>query len=169
MLCCETFPHERHDMAEDDVDFAVAAYHDEGRWQVVELDPRLGEDVDDLRDALGRFPSDVGVLGLVSMNDDFFVIVRRSGTQLRVMLSDVTAVDDWPLADGVADLLDLAAGAGSAEDAEPVGDLEILSDLGVTASDLVALCDDDDLYPDDIVFDLAERLGFGGELEAVLG
>ena len=156
-------------MAEDDVDFAVAAYHDEGRWQVVELDPRLGEDVDDLRDALGRFPSDVGVLGLVSMNDDFFVIVRRSGTQLRVMLSDVTAVDDWPLADGVADLLDLAAGAGAAEDAEPVGDLEILSDLGVTASDLVALCDDDDLYPDDIVFDLAERLGFGGELEAVLG
>jgi putative tRNA adenosine deaminase-associated protein len=156
-------------MAEDDVDFAVAAYHDEGRWQVVELDPRLGEDVDDLRDALGRFPSDVGVLGLVSMNDDFFVILRRSGTQLRVMLSDVTAVDDWPLADGVADLLDLAAGAGSAEDAEPVGDLEILSDLGVTASDLVALCDDDDLYPDDIVFDLAERFGFGGELEAVLG
>jgi putative tRNA adenosine deaminase-associated protein len=156
-------------MSEDDVDFAVAAYHDEGRWQVVELAPRVGEDIDDLLDALGRFPSDVGVLGLVSMNDDFFVIVRRSGTNLRVMLSDVTAIDDWPLAGGVADLLDLAPTADDAIVAQAVGDLEILSDLGMTASDLGALCDDDDLYPDDILFDVAERLGFGGELEAVLG
>ena len=155
-------------MAEDDVDFAVAAYHDEGQWQVVELNPRLGEDVDDLSDALGRFPSDVGVLGLVSMNDDFFVIVRRSGTRVRAMLSDVTAIDDWPLAGGVADLLDLPP---LVDDDAPhaVGDLEILSDLGMTAFDLGTLCDDDDLYPDDILLDVAGRLGFGGELEAVLG
>lgn len=155
-------------MAEDDVDFAVAAYHDEGRWWVVELNPRLGEDVGDLSEALGRFPSDVGVLGLVSMNDDFFVIVRRSGTQVRVMLSDVTAIDDWPLAGGVADLIDLTVDSGDG-DAQAVGDMEILSDLGMTAFDLGELCDDDDLYPDDVLFDVAERLGFAGELEAVLG
>ena len=155
-------------MAEDDVDFAVAAYHDEGRWWVVELNPRLGEDVGDLSEALGRFPSDVGVLGLVSMNDDFFVIVRRSGTQVRVMLSDVTAIDDWPLAGGVADLIDLTVDGGDG-DAQAVGDMEILSDLGMTAFDLGELCDDDDLYPDDVLFDVAERLGFAGELEAVLG
>jgi len=154
-------------MAEDDVDFAVAAYHDEGQWRVVELNPRLGEDVDDLSEALGRFPSDVGVLGLVSMNDDFFVIVRRSGTQVRAMLSDVTAVDDWPLAGGVADLLDLATSVD--DDPQAVGDLEILSDLGMTAFDLGVLCQDDDLYPDDILLDVAQRLGFGVELEAVLG
>jgi putative tRNA adenosine deaminase-associated protein len=155
-------------MAEDDVDFAVAAYHDEGQWQVVVLHPRLGEDVDDLSEALGRFPSDVGVLGLVSMNDDFFVIVRRLGTQVRVMLSDVTTIDDWPLAGGVADLLDLPALADE-ETPHAVGDLEILSDLGMTAFDLGRLCDDDDLYPDDILLDVAGRLGFGGQLEAVLG
>ena len=155
-------------MAEDDVDFAVAAYHDEGRWWVVELNPRLGEDVGDLSEALGRFPSDVGVLGLVSMNDDFFVIVRRSGTQVRVMLSDVTAIDDWPLAGGVADLIDLTVDSGDG-DAQAVGDMEILSDLGMTAFDLGELCDDADLYPDDVLFDVAERLGFAGELEAVLG
>ncbi len=39
-------------MAEDDVDFAVAAYRDEGEWQVVELNPRLGEDVEQLSHAL---------------------------------------------------------------------------------------------------------------------
>lgn len=154
-------------MAEDDVDFAVAAYHDEGRWRVVELNPRIGEDVDDLSEALARFPSDVGVLGLVSVNDDFFVIVRRSGTQVRVMLSDVTAIDDWPLAGGVADMLDLAE--PQSDDPQAVGDLEILSDLGMTAFDLGVLCDDDDLYPDDVLLDVAQRLGFGVELEAVLG
>lgn len=154
-------------MSEDDVDFAVAVYHDEGMWRVVELNPHIGESVEDLSEALARFPSDVGVLGLVSMNDDFFVIVRRSGTQVRVMLSDVTAVDDWPLAGAVADMIDLPASTG--DRAQAVGDLEILSDLGMTAFDLGVLCDDDDLYPDDVLLDVAERLGFGVELEAVLG
>jgi putative tRNA adenosine deaminase-associated protein len=153
-------------VAEDDVDFAVAAYRDDGQWQVVELDPRLGEDVDELSQALGRFPSDVGVLGLVSTNDDFFVILRRSGTEVRAMLSDVTAVDDWPLAVGVADLLDLP----DADDDEPRpgGDLEILSDLGVPGADLGVLCDDDELYPEDVLRDVADRVGFGAELEAVI-
>ena len=116
---------------EDDVDFAVAAYHDGGKWVVVELIPFLGEHIDELTEALGRFPSDLGVLGLVSMNDDFFVIVRRTGTQVRAMLSDITAVDDWPLAAGVAELLDLPEPEDSGP--EPAGDLEILSDLGMSA------------------------------------
>ena len=155
-------------MAEDDVDFAVAAYRDEGEWQVVELSPSLGEDVEELSHALTRFPSEVGVLGLVSMNDDFFVILRRSGTQVRAMLSDVTAVTDWPLAGGVADLLDLP---NPDEDDEPqaAGDLELLSDLGMPAMDLGVLCDDDDLYPEDILRDVADRLGFGDAFEAVIG
>nr|MCW2728181.1 hypothetical protein [Aeromicrobium sp.] len=154
-------------MAQDDVDFAVAVYHDDGLWRVVELNPHIGEDVGELSEALARFPSDVGVLGMVSMNDDFFVIVRRSGTQVRVMLSDVTAADECPLAGGVADMLDLPSAI--ADDAQAVGDMEILSDLGVTAFDLGVLCDDDDLYPDDVLLDVADRLGFGVQLEAVLG
>jgi putative tRNA adenosine deaminase-associated protein len=155
-------------MAEDDVDFAVAAYRDDGEWQVVELKPSLGEDVEELSLALARFPSDVGVLGLVSMNDDFFVILRRSGTQVRAMLSDITAVTDWPLAVGVADLLDLP---NPDDDDEPqaAGDLELLSDLGMPAMDLGVLCDDDDLYPEDILRDVADRLGFGDAFEAVIG
>ena len=155
-------------MAEDDVDFAVAAYRDEGEWQVVELNPKIGEDVEDLSEALTRFPSDVGVLGLVSMNDDFFVILRRTGEQVRALLSDFTAVTDWPLAVGVADLLDLP----DPEDPDeplPVGDLEIISDLGMTALELSVLCDDDDLFPEDILRDVADRLGFGDELDAIIG
>ncbi len=155
-------------MAEDDVDFAVAAYRDEGEWQVVELNPRIGEDVDELSEALTRFPSDVGVLGLVSMNDDFFVILRRSGEQVRALLSDVTAVTDWPLAGGVADLLDLAD-PDDPDDPQPAGDLDIVSDLGMSASELSVLCGDDDLFPEDILRDVADRLGFGDELDTIIG
>lgn len=155
-------------MAEDDVDFAVAAYRDEGEWQVVELNPKIGEDVDELSEALTRFPSDVGVLGLVSMNDDFFVILRRTGEQVRALLSDVTAVTDWPLAGGVADMLDLPD-SEDPDDPQPAGDLEIISDLGMPALELSVLCDDDDLFPEDILRDVAERLGFGDKLDAIIG
>ena len=134
-------------MSEDDVDFAVAAYRDDGEWQVVELNPMIGEDVEDLSDALTRFPSDVGVLGLVSVDDDFFVILRRSGEQVRALLSDVTAVTDWPLAGGVADLLDLPD-PENPDESRPAGDLEIVSDLGMTAVELTKLCDDYDLFPE---------------------
>lgn len=152
---------------DDGVDFAVAAYHDGGKWVVVELSPFLGEHIDELTDALGRFPSDVGVLGIVAMNDDFFVIVRRIGTQIRMMLSDITAVDDWPLAAAVAELLDLPDPEENAPQA--AGDLDILSDLGMSSYDLGTMCDDDDLFPEDILLDVAERLGFGAQLEFIIG
>lgn len=155
-------------MAEDDVDFAVAAYRDEGEWQVVELHPGIGEDIEDLSEALTRFPSEVGVLGLVSMNDDFFVILRRSGEQVRALLSDVTAVTDWPLAGGVADMLDLPD-PEDPDEPQPVGDLEIISDLGMPGLELSVLCDDDDLFPEDILRDVADRLGFGDKLDAIIG
>ena len=154
-------------MAEDDVDFAVAAYRDDGEWQLVELHPSVAEDLDNLTDALGRFPSDVGVLGMVSMNDDFFVLVRKLGTHVRMLLSDVTAASEWPLASGVADLDD--GPDADDDDPQPAGDLDIVSDLGMAALELGVLCDDDDLYPDEILGDVAARLGFGDAFERIVG
>ena len=155
-------------MAEDDVDFAVAAYRDDGEWQLVELSPSVAEDIDHLTDALGRFPSDVGVLGMVSMNDDFFVLVRKVGTQVRALLSDVTAANDSPLAGAVADLVDVPD-PDDGDDPQPAGDLDIVSDLGMAALELGVLCDDDDLYPDEILGDVATRLGFGDAFERIVG
>lgn len=154
-------------MAEDDVDFVVAAYREEGSWSVVELPPRLGEDFDAFHTALGRFPSDVGVLGLASVNDDFFVILRRSGSHSRAVLSDGTAIFDWPLAAGVADLIDAAD--PEEDDSEPVGDLNIVSDLGLASVELALLCEDEELFPDEALLDVATRLGFGDQFEAILG
>lgn len=155
-------------MAEDDVDFVVAAYRDDGDWSVMELPPRLGEDFAGLGEELRRFPSEVGVLGLVSIKDDFFVVVRCSGPQLRVLLSDNTAALDYPLAADVAEALD-APDPDDDDDVEPVGDLEILADLGLSSVELSLLCDDDDLYPDDVLLDIAQRLGFREQLETIVG
>ena len=75
---------------------------------------------------------------------------------------------DWPLAVGVADLLDLPD-PEDPDDPQPVGDLEIISDLGMPALELSVLCDDDELFPEDILRDVADRLGFGEKLDAIIG
>ncbi len=155
-------------MTEDDVDFVVAAYRDDGDWSVMELSPGLGEDFAGLSEALRRFPSEVGTLAFVSVKDDFFAIVRRSGQQVRVLLSDNTATLDYPLAADIAEALD-APDPDDDDPVEPIGDLEILADLGVASVELSLLCEDDDLYPDDVLLDIAERLGFRDQLETIVG
>ncbi|WP_278260054.1 hypothetical protein [Nocardioides convexus] len=42
-----------------------------------------------------RFPGDGGAVGLVAVEEDFFVVVRVAGQQTRVMLSDITAASEW--------------------------------------------------------------------------
>lgn len=153
-------------MAEDDVDFVVAAYRDEGEWTAIELAPRLGEDLDALLEAMTRFPSEVGVVALTSINDDFFVVVRRSGTHIRALLSDATMIRDWPLA---SDVSDLVRRTDLGDDPIPMGDLELLEDLGVSPHVLEDLCTDDEMYPDDALLEIAGIIGFGDELAEIVG
>lgn len=154
-------------MATDDIDFAVAAVCEEGLWQVVQLNAAVADDIDDFLDALGQFRSDVGVLGFVSVNDGFFVIARAMGDDVRLLLSDVTAVTDWPLASGVADVLDVPD-PDDDDDPQPAGDMDIVSDLGMPAMELAVLCDDPDLFPDQVIGDIATRLGFGQDFRAII-
>jgi putative tRNA adenosine deaminase-associated protein len=77
----------------DGVDFALAAYREEGVWQVQELAHDVLTDVDALSHALRRFPGDGGAVGMIAIDEDFFVIVRVAGSDARVLLSDITAAD----------------------------------------------------------------------------
>jgi putative tRNA adenosine deaminase-associated protein len=55
------------------------------------------------------------------------------------------------------------------EDAlQPAGDMQILSDLGFSAMDLAVLCDEEELYPDEMLEDMAGRVGFGTEFQSAL-
>ncbi|MFD1824502.1 tRNA adenosine deaminase-associated protein [Mumia zhuanghuii] len=154
-------------MAEDQVDVAVVAYREEGVWQATRLTAEASEEVDDLVRALRPFPSECGVIGMVAVDEDFFVLARVTGPRTQLMLSDVTAVDEWPLASSVADALDLPD-PDDDDEPQPAGDMEILSDLGVTAIDLAVMLDDPDAYPDEVLGDIAERLGFGDVYEALV-
>src|SRR5262245_63549116 len=149
------------------VDFAVVAYRDDGEWQVESMPARVGTDIEALVDTLRPLPSDTGSIGFVSVDEDFFVIARVLGRDVRVLLSDVTAATEWPLASGVVDLLELPE-PDDEEERQPAGDLGILSDLGVSAMDLGVLCDDPEVYPDEALSDIARRLGIGPQFEAVV-
>lgn len=150
------------------VDFALAVYRDEGVWTVEELADDVIEDVETLSHALRRFPGDGGAVGLVAVDEDFFVIVRVSGPTTRVLLSDITAADEWELAGSVIDFL----GLPPPEDEDPqvpAGDLDLLGDLGMHAMDMGVLLDDVDLYPDEMLSDIARRLGFGELFDDAVG
>jgi putative tRNA adenosine deaminase-associated protein len=146
--------------APDAVDFALAAYREEGVWQVAELTHDHVDDVETLASALRRFPGDHGAVGMVAIDEDFFVVVRVAGQHTRVLLSDVTAASEWELAASALEFLNLPMPEDE-DEPEAAGDLDLLGDLGLHAMDLAVLLDDEELYPDEMLSDVARRLGFG--------
>jgi putative tRNA adenosine deaminase-associated protein len=120
----------------DNVDFAVAAYREEGRWVVVQLPART------------------------------VVTAVRDG--VRLMISDAIALLDWSLAREAAELIGLEWDEEDLEEFEAAGDVSLCVDFGLDAGELIMICQDDDMYPDDQVRAIAKRLGFSEELTAAL-
>ena len=156
---------------EDDLDFAVAAWREEGRWQVSSLQPRVLESLDRLTEALQHLPGEGGTLGLISVAEEFFLVVRVQGETRRVFLSDLACAYEWDLAEAAAEAIgiDLADEEDEVDELEPVGDFAIVADFGMPAEELEVLCEDPDLYPEDQISAIAARLGFADALDAELG
>ncbi len=152
----------------DGVDFALAAYREEGVWQVEDLAHDVLTDVDALSHALRRFPGDGGAVGMIAIDEDFFLIVRVAGSDARVLLSDITAAGEWELAASAVAFLGLPH-PEEEDDQVPAGDLDLLGDLGMHAMDLAVLVDDFDLYPDEMLSEVARRLGFGPLFDEAVG
>jgi len=152
-------------MAEDsEADFAVAAVRDEGRWEVAALPPRAAASLDSLVHALRQQPGEGGTIGLVSVGDDFFVALRVAGDDVRLLISDATAAEDWKLAAEVLEALGEPLPEES-DDGGPAGDLAIFGDLGFDAFELEAICEDVEQYPDEMLGSIAGRLGFAESFE----
>jgi putative tRNA adenosine deaminase-associated protein len=147
---------------ESAADFAVVAYQEDGRWQAAPLPPKVADGLHSLIAALRQQPAEGGTIGLVSVDEDFFVAVRLQGHGVRLLLSDVTAAVESPIARDVLDELELPVPEGEDLDqVQPAGDLALFTDLGLDAMELGALCDDLELYPDEMLASIAARLGFG--------
>lgn len=152
----------------DGIDFALAAFHDDGEWQVQEIASPAYDSVDSLAHALRRLSGDTGAFGMVAVDEDFFVLVRVAGSTTRVLLSDVTAAEEWELAQSAVDFLGLPP-ADDEDEQVPAGDLDLLGDLGMHAMDMGVLLDDGELFPDEMLSDIARRIGFGELFDDAVG
>lgn len=160
--------------------FAAALARTSGGWTGEELDLSEVEDLEQLADVLRDLTGDGPgpALMLLDEDDEHLAVVRVDGgvgglDEPRVFLSDRRAV----LASEVAAMLWEDAEApvdeedeedeGTRPIAEPVGDAELLADLGTPADDLVALCAEEGLLPADVLTALCERAGCDDVLESL--
>ena len=155
-------------MAEDTlVDFAVVVFREDGQWQVGSLPHRSAEEMPALMHAVRQQPSEGPTLAVCSYGDDFFLVIRPDGSEVRLMISDASAAGDWPVARQALDLVGESA-PDDDETMSPAGDLEIFADLGMSSMELVAICSDLELYPDEMLGQVAARIGFGPQFESVV-
>jgi putative tRNA adenosine deaminase-associated protein len=153
---------------EPDVDFALTAWREDGRWRAELLPGRIAESLDTLVSALRAQPSEGGTLGLVSVGEDFFVLARVLGDDVRLLVSDVYAAEGWPLGLQTLDRLGPALPDDDSDDPVPGGDLRIVEDLGMPLDELELLLDNPDMWPDEQLAGIATRLGFGDQYDALV-
>ncbi len=155
------------DATEDDIDLVIALYREDGLPVALPLDVELANDFDGLIEQLRRVPGDAGAVGLVSIDDEVFVIVRVRGKRVQVFCSDACAAEDWPIARDVIDYLDLDL-ADDNDDSYPVGDSDVLADVGMPAFELEAMAEDFDEDTTALLERITAKISFGPEFAKAL-
>jgi putative tRNA adenosine deaminase-associated protein len=146
------------DAADDEIDFVLAAYREDGQPYVQSLGKDLANDLDELIVQLRRLPGDAGALGFVSLVEEIFVITRVRGQHVQVLLSDAAAAGDWPIARDVVDYLGEEPVDEDEEEGEPIGDLGIVADLGLSDFDMGAILDNLDLSSVEMLVEVADKI-----------
>ncbi len=151
--------------------FAVAAIREENRWRCVRLDPEALIDLDAAITELRALRSTGAVLGLLDVDDEFFVILRPVPGGVSLMVSDAVAALDYDVAADALDLLrvDLPSEESLEDEPWPEGDLGILADLGLPADELEVLATEVELFPDEQLAAIGRRCGFADALTEVIG
>ncbi len=161
------------DAADDEIDFVLAAYREDGQPYVQALGKDLANDLDELIIQLRRLPGDAGALGFVSLVEEVFVITRVRGQHVQVLLSDAAAASDWPIARDVVDYLGEEPLDEDEEEGEPIGDLGIVADLGLSDFDMGAIIDNLDLTSVEMLIEIADKIKLNPEfrkaVEAAVG
>lgn len=158
----------------DDVEgFAVAVVREEGKWRCSPLSREALTDLSAAENELKALRSSGAVFGLLDIDDEFFIVLRPAPSATRMLVSDATAAIDYDIAADVLEALNVDIpdiDPDELDDIEPweEGDLGVLADLGLPEPVLSVILAETDLYPDEQLGMIAQRLGFGGELSAVL-
>jgi putative tRNA adenosine deaminase-associated protein len=157
--------------------FAAALARTPAGWTAEELDLDGLSDVDEVADRVRDVDGEAETaLLLVEEDDEYVAILRVDADDLRVFVSDAQAAQTYPVAG-------IFAGAVEEEppplpsddededspDSEPVGDADLLADLGTPRRDLIALVTHERTLPSDVISEVCERAGCLDELETLRG
>jgi putative tRNA adenosine deaminase-associated protein len=164
--------------------FAAAVARGKNGWTASELDLSGVADIDEVADRLRDVEPDADLSLLFVESDDQYLVILRldEGEDLRIFGSDSAFAEESRLGALLLgdieapaleiDVLDDAASDDEEEerpaadpDADPVGDADLLADLGISASRLLALCGAEGMMPADVTAEICQLIGCGDEVE----
>jgi putative tRNA adenosine deaminase-associated protein len=161
--------------------FAAAVARGSGGWSASELDLTGAADVEEVADRLRDASPDADVSLLFVEADDAYLVVMRldQGEDLRVFGSDSVFAEESRL--GALLLGDIEApaleiddtpprpaqddAAPADPDVDPVGDADLLTDLGLSSHRLLTLCAREGMLPADVTAEVCQAIGCGDEVE----
>ncbi|MFI5955727.1 tRNA adenosine deaminase-associated protein [Cryptosporangium sp. NPDC051539] len=159
--------------------FAAALVRPRRGWVAAELDLDEIEDADAAADLLREVDPDAELaLLFVEADDEFLVVLRLDGgDEMRVFGSDVSFSDESRVGAALlADLEEAEVPDGDSDDSEepelmgqPVGDTDLLADVGVSARDLLALCAHEGMLPSDVMLEISRKVGAADALTELRG
>jgi putative tRNA adenosine deaminase-associated protein len=170
--------------------FAAAVTRGAKTWAAAELDLNGAADIEEITDRLRDVAPEAEVSLLFVESDDAYLVVLRldEGEDLRVFGSDslfaeesrlgalllgdieepALELDDVALAEPAEETAaepEPATPAPATPDIEPVGDPDLLADLGMPAHHLLELCAQEGMLPADIIAEVCQAIGCGDEIE----
>ncbi len=167
--------------------FAAAVVREKGGWTAAEMNLRGAADVDEVAERLRDVAPDADLSLLFVEADDTYLVILRldEGEDLRVFGSDsayaeesrlgallvgdlktsVTGLDDTEEARPVATGDDDNEQPAVDPEADPVGEADLLTDLGIPAQRLLALCTHEGMMPADVTAEVCQVLGCVDEVE----
>jgi len=166
--------------------FAAAVVRGSDGWAAAEIELNGAADVDEIADRLRDVDPDADVSLLFVESDDAYLAILRldDGEDLRVFGSDSAFAEESRLgalllgeveepaleidevaAENVEPTEEEPEAPAAEPDADPVGDPDLLADLGVPAQRLLALCAHEGMLPSDVTAEICQALGCGDELE----
>jgi putative tRNA adenosine deaminase-associated protein len=163
--------------------FAAAAVRGSVGWAAAEVSLNGAADIEEVADRLRDVDPEAAVSLLFVESDDVYLAILRldDGEDLRVFGSDSAFAEESRLGallvgDIKAPAMEIDEVVEQAEDddtdkpaadpdADPVGDADLLADLGVTSHRLLELCGHEGMLPSDVTAEVCQAIGCGDEVE----
>lgn len=170
--------------------FAAAAVRGSDGWSAAEVDLGGVADIEEVADRLRDVDTEAPVSLLFVESDDAYLVILRldDGEDLRVFGSDGAFAEESRLGalllgdveTALPDVDRVVTGAADGDDEadeqpvppngpdiEPIGDADLLADLGLPAPRLIALCAQEGMLPADLTAEVCAAIGAGEAIDHI--